>query len=575
MGLDGTWNIIIDPYESGLRARYYEDRKQKNKSDLVEYDFDTAGTLKVPGDWNTQRPTLLFYEGPVWYQRAFTYHKPAQKRTFLYFGAANYFARVYLNGEKVGEHEGGFTPFNFEITAKVLEGRNTLVVEVDNTRRRAGVPSTNSDWWNYGGLTRRVELIEVPGAFLQDYFIQLAKGHDDQVAGWVQLNGASGPQSVTLEVPEIGLKQSSQSDITGRAEFRFPAKLKLWSPEDPKLYRVLITSGADSVEDKIGFRTVETRGTKVLLNGKSVFMRGISVHEEAPFRDGRIASEQEDRTLLEWAKELGCNFVRLAHYPHNEEMVRLADQMGLLVWEEVPVYWDIAWEDTATLDNAEAQLRDVVTRDHNRAAVVLWSLSNETPLGEARTEFLRQMADYARKLDPTRLLTSAMNRTHAADENTQVLDDPLGNYLDVLGLNEYIGWYQRRPEDADTARWTTPLGKPIIVSEFGADALYGNHGDAETRFTEEYQANLFEHQIKMLGQMPALVGTSPWLLMDFRSPRRPLGGIQDYHNRKGLVSDRGQRKMAFYVLQRYYKEMASVPDPDQKDVERKAGTRRK
>ena len=287
-----------------------------------------------------------------------------------------------------------------------------------------------------------------------------------------------------------------------------------------------------------------------------MFLRGISLHEEAPFRGGRIVSEEENRTLLEWAKELGCNFVRFAHYPYNEEMVRLADRIGLLIWEEVPVYWDIAWLNAATLENAEAQLRDIITRDHDRASIVLWSLSNETPPGPARTEFLRTMAEFARNLDPSRLLTSAMNHTRPAGTNTRSLDDPLGEYLDVLGLNEYVGWYEHRPEEADAIRWTSPYQKPLIMSEFGAGAVYGKHGDAGTRFTEEYQSNLFEHQISMLRQIPSLAGMSPWLLMDFRSPRRPLAGIQDFHNRKGLISDRGERKQAFYVLQKFYGELA-------------------
>jgi beta-glucuronidase len=557
--LDGIWNVIVDPYEIGLGSRFYENRKAKDGGDLVEYNFDTAGTLKVPGDWNKQRDTLLFYEGPVWYQRYFSHHKRAHFRTFVNFGAANYFARIYLNGEKIGEHEGGFTPFIFEVTSKILEGQNSLVVEVNNARRPDAVPALSTDWWNYGGLTRSVDLVEVAETFVQDYFVQLARSAPGEVAGWIQLNGVSQPQAVSIEIPEIALKKTITTDAQGHGDFRFPAKLQLWSPEDPKLYRVLISSGGDTVEDQIGFRTVETRGTQILLNGKPVFLRGVSLHEEAPFRSGRIVSEEEGRTLLQWAKELGCNFVRFAHYPYNESMVRLADRMGLLVWEEVPVYWDIAWQNPATLENAEAQLRDVITRDHDRAAVILWSLSNETPPKPERTEFLKSMAEYARSLDSTRLLTSAMNRTELSEPNTRSLNDALGQYLDVLGLNEYVGWYEHKPEDADAIRWATAYPKPLIMSEFGAGAVYGKHGDAQTRFTEEYQANLFDHQLNMLREIPSLAGMSPWVLMDFRSPRRPLAGVQDFYNRKGLISDQGQRKQAFYVLQKFYQEKA-MPD---------------
>jgi beta-glucuronidase len=557
ISLDGTWNTIVDPYESGIGSRYYLNWRPKSKSDLLEYDFDRSPKLHVPGDWNTQRESLLLYEGPVWYQRYFSSQKHPHARTFLYFEAANYQARVWLNGKKLGEHVGGFTPFDFDVTDQIVEGENSLVVEVDNTRRADGVPTLRSDWWNYGGLTRSVKLVEVPETFIEDYSVQLTKSGPDQVEGWVQFNGPTHANEVSVEIPEARLKQTARVDSSGRATIRFSAKVELWSPESPRLYRVVISGGGDSVVDEIGFRRVETRGTQILLNGKPVFLRGICIHEEAPFRSGRAFSEEDDRTLLTWAKELGANFVRLAHYPHNEEMIRLADQMGLMVWEEVPVYWDIQWQNPATLENAKSQLREVITRDRNRAAVVLWSLSNETPVGQERTDFLKALAADARQLDSTRLITSAMNHTTQAGPDMRSLADPLGEVLDVLGLNEYIGWYEGRPEVADYTQWQNPYNKPVIVSEFGADALYNLHGDAETRFTEEYQANLFQHQLAMLQRMPFLAGSSPWLLMDFRSPRRPLAGIQDYYNRKGLISDRGQRKEAFYVLQKFYREKAA------------------
>lgn len=565
ISLDGTWNTIVDPYESGIPSRYYEPPKPKNKSELIEFDFDHSPKLHVPGDWNTQRESLLFYEGPLWYQRQFTYKKRAHTRTFLYFGAANYFSRVWLNGKKLGEHTGGFTPFNFEVTDQIADGENSIVIEVDNTRQADGVPSNHTDWWNYGGLTRNVKLIEVPETFIENYAVHLARGSCgncerklDQVEGWVQLNGAAHAGSVTVEIPEAQFNERTPVDGSGRAAFKFSSKmLQLWSPENPKLYHVKISTDADSIMDEIGFRTTEIRGSQILLNGKPIFLRGVSMHEEAPFRSGRAFSEEDDRTLLTWVKELGCNFVRLAHYPHNEDMIRLADRMGLMVWEEVPVYWEMQFQNPATLENGKAQLRDVIARDQNRAAIILWSVSNETPISPERNAFLKTMSEYARSLDSSRLITSASDKWHFTNPQTAELSDPLRDFLDVIGLNEYIGWYgNRKSEDADEIQWKFAYNKPVIVSEFGADALYNLHGDAETRFTEEYQANLYQHQLGMLARMPQLAGMSPWILMDFRSPRRPLPGIQDYFNRKGLISDRGQKKQAFYILQKFYREKA-------------------
>jgi beta-glucuronidase len=555
ISLDGSWHFIVDPYETGLKARFYLNAKAKNKQDLVEYDFDKSDVLNVPGDWNSQKKDLFFYEGPVWYEKSFSYRQREHVRVFVSFGGANYFSRVYLNGEALGEHEGGFTPFSFEITGKIHDGDNFLVVEVNNARRRDAVPALNTDWWNYGGLTRDVVLVEEPETYIQDYVIQLAKGSYEEVSGWVQLEGSTSAQQVTFEIPEAGVKKTVSTDAAGRAELHFPAKLELWSPAHPKLYKVILSAGSDKVHDSIGFRTIETRGTQILLNGKPIFLRGISMHEEAPVRGGRAFTQQDAETLLGWARELGCNFVRLTHYPHSENMTRLADRMGLLVWSEIPVYWDIDWENPATLQNAENQLHDMIARDHNRASVILWSLSNETPVKPERLTFLRQLAEAARQLDSTRLITSAMNHVDEAGPDTRTLSDPLGEYLDVLGLNEYLGWYWGRPEDADRMQWKTTWDKPLIMSEFGAETPYGRHGALDQRWTEEYQVNLYQHQIAMLKKIPSLTGLSPWVLMDFHSPRRFLPGIQDYYNRKGLVSNLGQHKQAFSVLQKYYREI--------------------
>jgi beta-glucuronidase len=554
VSLNGAWHAIVDPFENG-KERFARDAKPKDKSDLVEYSFDLSPVLNVPGDWNTQREALMFYEGPVWYRREFSYYKKPGTRVFVHFGAANYRAAVYLNGEKLGEHEGGFTAFNFEVTPTLREGGNFLIVEVNNTRRSDGVPGMKFDWWSYGGLTRDVQLVEVPDTFIQDYWVQLARGSQNEIAGWAQLNGAKSPQKVTLEIPEAHVRESFNSDANGRVSFRLTVKLDLWSPEHPKVYDVILSIGSNTVRDQIGFRTIEVQGAKIVLNGKPIFLRGISMHEEAPFRDGRAFSAEDAETLLGWVKELGCNFVRFAHYPHNENEIRLADRVGLLVWSEIPVYWDIDWQNPATLANAQAQLRDMIARDHNRAAVVLWSLSNETPVKPERLMFLKQLAQDARELDDTRLITSAMNHTDNTAQDERTLNDPLGEVLDVLGLNEYLGWYGGRPEDADKLQWKVTWNKPLIVSEFGGGAPYGRHGDADERWTEEYQENLYQHQLGMVERMPNLAGMTPWVLMDFRSPLRMLPGVQDYHNRKGVISNRGQRKLAFYVLQRFYRKI--------------------
>ena len=492
--LDGQWQTIVDPYESGYydyryqpsNNGYFKNAKPKSKSDLIEYDFDKSPTLKVPGDWNTQTDQLFFYEGTVWYKKSFDYERRPETRLFVYFCAANYLADVYLNGEKLGRHEGGFTPFNFEITKLVRATGNFLVVKVDNKRRLDAVPTLITDWWNYGGITREVKLIETPTTFVNDYMVQLQRGSRDHVSGWVKLAGDKLNQKVTIRIPEAGVNKSFTADGSGLAKIDFNADLKLWSPDNPKLYEVFVEAETDRVRDLIGFRSIETRGTDILLNGKPIFLRGVCIHEEAPLRGGRAYSREDAVTLLSWAKELGANFVRLAHYPHNEFMIREADRMGIMVWSEIPVYWTIQWENPATLENARNQLSEVIARDKNRAAIVIWSMANETPLSNARLAFLRNLISHARSLDPTRLISAAMER-HYTDAKTQMIDDPLGEFLDVLGCNEYVGWYDGLPEKADGLEWKSKYQKPLVMSEFGGDAQFGNHGDALTRWTEEYQ----------------------------------------------------------------------------------------
>jgi len=560
--LNGEWASIVDPYFAGLFSFHHEEKKNgwflnsKAKPDdpfPTEYDFAKAPKLKVPGDWNTQRESLLLYEGPMWYEKDFTYQPKEHTHVFLHVGAANYHSWFWVNGKKVCEHEGGYTAFNCEVTTALQSGSNFVVAAVDNTRHEDNVPTLETDWWNYGGLTREVSLIDVPEAFIDQYDLHLERGEGSAIAGWVHVVGAHTGERVEVEIPELGAHATASTGEDGKAAIHFEVKgFERWSPETPKLYKVTVRAGADAVDELIGFRTVETRGTEILLNGKPIFLRGVSVHAEAPYRTGRAYSDKDAETLLRWAKELGCNFVRLAHYPHDETMLRAADRMGLLVWSENPVYWALEFDNPKVLAKAEQQLDEEINTSRNHAAIVLWSMANETPSNPARTQFIETLAGQARAMDATRLITAAL--LVRAQGATKIVDDPLGRALDVIGINEYIGWYEGHPESADVTQWDIAYQKPLIVSEFGADAKAGLHGRDDQRWTEEYQANVFRHQLPMLNKIAQLRGMSPWVLMDFRSPNRPLAGIQDEFNRKGLVSDQGQKKQAFFLLQKAYKD---------------------
>ncbi|AUX68917.1 hypothetical protein CHX26_04760 [Porphyrobacter sp. HT-58-2] len=561
--LSGQWRYIVDRSRLGIRKRgmqrnFPQDRPATNHP-LLEYDWDTSPLMTVPGDWNSQIPEMAMYEGMVWFRRKVEAAPQPGKRYVLHFEAANYDTRVFLNGELLGRHRGGFTPFEFEVTGKLQAGSNSLVVSVDAAHGLDTIPAEDFDWQNYGGITRPVRLVELPATFIRDYRIGLDSA--GRIAFAAQLDGPdSAGAEVRFSLPDLSRSWSAKADAEGRVSgtIPLPRKAARWSPESPQLYRLTLAAGADSVTDRIGFRTIERRGNKLFLNGQPLTLLGVSIHEEAiGTTPTRVLDEAAARALLSEAKALGSNFVRLAHYPHTETMVRLADEMGLLVWSEIPVYWDIAFGSEATYAEASAMLRAMIARDMNRPSVVIWSVANETPINDARNRFLQRLIDEARAADPSRLISAAMDKMPEAggldDGNLIRVNDPLAAHLDVLAINRYDGWYgPLTPPEVAGVRWETRFDKPIILSEFGAGALHGYRADPSVRWSEDYQAEIYRQYVAMTARIPNYAGMSPWILKDFRSPRRFHGRFQGYWNRKGLIDPEGQRKLAWEVLRDYY-----------------------
>ena len=553
--LNGKWNVVIDPMGSGDWRQIWQERKPERKTDFIEYSFDGAPSLDVPGDFNTQLPELKYYEGTVWYKKTFSHSQDKNKRFFIHFGAVNYLADVYLNGKLLGKHEGGFTPFQFEITNEVLTGSNTIVVRVNNLRKKDGIPGLGYDWFNYGGITREVNLVETNSTFISDYFVQLGKHSISEVQGRVKLDGINHSQIITVKIPELKVEYKTRSDNEGRAEIKFTANFKLWSPENPKLYKIIIQSETDTIGDEIGFRSIATEGSKILLNGKQIFLKGINIHEENPLRVARAYSESDAVLLLNWAKELGCNIVRLAHYPHNEHMIKTAEKMGIMVWDEIPVYQQIEFSAPGVAGKMDLMMHEMINRDKNRCNVVVWSLSNETNSSRDRDKALIELTDKCRKLDSTRLITSVINDAKYSD-NVMDVWDTLYRHLDLISLNEYLGWYVPWQGDAIKTKWNFICkDKPVLITEFGGEALYGNNSgqkDQASSWSEDYQAQIYKDQIAMFGKMTGLSGVFPWLLADYRSPIRMHPLYQKGWNRKGLYSDRGEKKKAWFVLKDYY-----------------------
>lgn len=555
MSLDGEWHYIIDVQKTGLndyRNHPMRDRdtfgadRHGGPKDLIEYNFSLEPTLSVPGDWNSQDPHLWCYEGLVWYQRNFDWKRTAGMKSLLTFDAVSQTAIVWVNGRKAGRHEGGFTPFTLDVTDAVRDGANSIVVAVENERHAGRVPTLVYDWWNYGGIIRSVRIEERPAVRIDDWRIGL-----DGVS--VALNAPEAGVAVAARIPELGLDLAGATDDAGvwRSDLG-GASPALWSPSSPKLYAVEVSANGETIRDQVGFRTIETRGKQILLNGEPVFLKGVCLHDEALGRMGRTRTAAEAEALLGEAKALGCNFMRLAHYPHPEYTVRAAERLGIMVWSEIPVYWTIDWRNKNTYENAEQQLTEMIRRDRNRANVIIWSIANETPHSKERDAFLGRLARKAKELDSTRLVSMAMEVSGQRNFVNR-LNDNLHEYVDVVSFNEYIGWY-RDVGTADKMTWEIPYDKPVIVSEFGGGAVAGRHGDKWTRFTEENQAMVYEANLRMFDRIDGLAGISPWILKDFMSPRRPLRGTQDFYNRKGLISDKGERKAAFGVLKNWYEK---------------------
>ncbi|HEX9600509.1 MAG TPA: glycoside hydrolase family 2 TIM barrel-domain containing protein, partial [Mariniflexile sp.] len=555
--LNGDWQVIIDPLGAGDWKEVWKEKKPEKKTDFIEHSFDGGPMLKVPGDFNSQLCELTYLEGNVWYKKVFNYKSDAEKRLFLHFGAVNYLANVYLNGEKIGSHEGGFTPFQFEITDKVKNGDNVLVVKVDNKRLNNGVPSAGYDWFNYGGITRDVNLIETNNIFIEDYSIQLKKGSLNNVLGWVKLDGTKAKQKVTIKIPELNKVYKTKANDDGYASVEFASNFSLWSPQNPKLYKVIIESETDVVVDSIGFRSIEVQGTKVVLNKKDIFLKAVNIHEENPLKGTRAHSKEDALLLLNTAKELGCNLVRLAHYPHNENIVKEAEKMGLMVWSELPIYQFMQFSDSVVPQKMETMLKEMVSRDKNRSSVIVWSLSNETYPGTPnRTEALVELTQKCKTLDSTRLITHVIN-SQSYTNNSFIVRDELYKYSDLVALNEYIGWYipwEGKPADVT---WDISFpNKPVFISEFGGEAVYGNNTkptDEAANWTEAYQEQIYKDQIEMFNTIPNLSGVCPWLLFDYRSLGRMNQLYQNGYNRKGLLSDKAEKKKVWYIMHDYFK----------------------
>ncbi|ENF6039110.1 glycoside hydrolase family 2 [Citrobacter amalonaticus] len=549
--LAGDWHFTLDLHDTGLRQKWFLMQKQDAETRKDPYDYDpySGQTVPVPSCWQMLKDKWFYYEGSAWYTREIEYAKrDPDERVFLRIGAANYDCKIFLNHEFIGNHYGGSTPFCAELSANLKAGNNVLMICVNNTRTTDRLPLRNNDWFNYGGIYREIELIRTPRSYIHDLFIYLVPdGNYNRIAARVAVDGPAA--DVTLMIPELGINQILPV-VDGQAEVILSVSPELWSPENPKRYKVRAMLGRDSVEDDVGFRQIEVVGTNIRLNGKSIYLRGVNCHEDDLFM-GKVTSEDDIRQRFRDAKALNCNYMRLAHYPHHELAARIADEEGIMLWEEIPNYWAVDFTNLSTQRDAHNQLMELILRDRNRASVIIWSVGNENADTDERLSFMTSLVNAARDADPSRLISAACLVNHAKMK----IEDRLTEYLDIIGLNEYYGWYEENFDDLIVLGKNSSPTKPVVITETGAEGVLSKDAPKTGPFSEQYMADVYRKQTEYLPKLTYVRGFTPWLLYDYRTERRQNPWQQGF-NCKGLITaDKKTRKAAFYVLRDFYENL--------------------
>ena len=578
LSLNGLWSFHSDPDDVGEVEGWQ----------FPEYDRSTWTPQEVPGSWNAQVPELVDYEGVGWYATQFDI--PAQastaqrRRMMLRFGAIFLRSKVYLNGALIGEHNGGYTPLHLAVHDRLLATRNLLVVRVDNRITWKTIPvdtvfhPQSHGWWPYGGITRSVSLHILPDPWLfkvEPSFTTKAGNLVITLGLWAFAKKDRLSVQVELTDPSAGRSASSialRVPDAGYFAYQFPLETGIpatWSRNRPEnLYTLTLreSAGGDTVSVRFGYRTFEVDEHRLVLNGRTDFWRGINRHSCHP-DTGPIETETSIAREITLLHELGANHVRPGHYPVDPRLLDALLDAGITVLEEVPVY-QLQFgqmKNDALIADAAHQLAEMIERDKNNPAILAWSVGNEYgnfwPSSRILTQELNRQA---KRFDPKRPTAAII-----ASVSCVVPIDFTLPYVDIIGVNQYYGWYQGRVDQAgqclDTIHRLYP-NKPILATEFGAGAVAGwylNEGVLpgpeplhDHSYTEDFQGWLLEQHLEQFLERPYISGFMPWILADFRMEWNPSTG--DPHpvlgmNLKGLVSrDRTTRKMAFEAVTSLY-----------------------
>lgn len=583
LNLSGIWQFKKDSLEVGEKESWQNGLKQTR-------------SIAVPGSWNEQFTDSRDYLGMAWYEKE-TYVPSSWKgqRIFIRIGSANYGAKIWINGQPLGQHEGGHLPFVFEISSSIKWSEsNRISIQIENILKPSRVPTgnvqggpfnnfpkSNYDFFPYAGLHRDVWLYSIPNTVsIKDITVNTSfSGTTGNLEVKVELEG----QPYAAAQGKTGQSKGLQGKIIvsgngqrAEANFNFTgtvllanlsiANVQLWSVENPFLYDVDVMIGdnkttIDHYSLKTGVRTISTNNKQILLNGKPILLKGFGKHEDFPIFGRGTANPVivKDFSLMKWA---GANSFRTSHYPYDEEFMRMADREGFLIIDEIPAVGLYFHGDTTELAQRQAMckqyINELITRDKNHPSVIMWCVANEpfprdmnlTGSGGRTAEpqsisAFKELFELVKSKDKTRLATLV-----------GVMGGPVEwlALADVVCINRYYGWYTHMGDVKAGAALLgreldglhQRLNKPIVITEFGADSYPGMHADEPEMFSEEYQTEFIKAYLDEADKRDFVAGMHVWAFSDFKTGQGIIrfGGI----NYKGVFTRDRRPKAAAHLL---------------------------
>lgn len=542
--LNGKWKCKPDINDIGIKSEWFKpDSYDKNDTELLD--------IEIPNSFNTLKGYEI-YEGIFWHFFKFGVNETLLSETSIFrlkFKGSNYNTKVWLNGKYLGENNGGFVPFHFNFE-KIKQKSNFLVVRTENLRKKDRVPAISFDWLNWGGIYRDINLLFLNENRIKDIVIttKLISKEKSRIDISYKIIGKLSIYWQILDSTQNKVLFKGKLSIhSGSGSFNFIFENpELWDPENPYLYYLKIfdkNTNEKIYETSFGIREIEVKGRYIYLNKNKILLKGASLHEELmPF--GRTIPYKERERDIKSMKSLGFNALRTAHYSHDEMLIEIADKEGILILEEIPVYWACNFKSQETFRTAAKMMRSLIKRDINHPSVIWWSVGNEIPIERPEvSKFIKRLMNWVRLYDNTRIVTYV---------SMKLFTDLTRRYADVATINFYFGWYIGSTRlislMLDVMR-TPTFNKPWIYTEFGAGAKYGFHDswNNQTKFSEEKQLHVIDYSIRTFNAKDYIAGWFIWIYRDFRSFLRQ-NEFQEGYNRKGIVSEKNEKKLISYRI---------------------------